>query len=112
MNITINEGNDNTVLALEGRLDGNASGLLAQQLNETIDSGQPKVIVDFSQLVYISSAGLRVILIAAKLLKQSGGRIALCNANDQIQEVLEISGFQAIVKHLGSLDEAIECVCE
>ena len=106
MNITINEGNDNTVLALEGRLDGNASGLLAQQLNETIDSGQPKVIVDFSQLVYISSAGLRVLLMAAKRVTTENGALVLCAMQDHIREVFEISGFLQILSITATQQEA------
>jgi anti-sigma B factor antagonist len=94
------------------RLDTNTSPDVEKVIKEKIQGGEHKVIFDFGQTDYVSSAGLRVILVTAKLLKQKNGKFALCNANDQILEVLEISGFQAIVKHLGNLDEAVECVCE
>jgi len=94
------------------RLDTNNSPEVADQITEKIQAGDLKIIFDFGQTDYVSSAGLRVILVTAKLLKQKNGKMALCNANDQILEVLEISGFHSIVKHLGSLDEAIELVCE
>ena len=94
------------------RLDTNNSPEVADKITEKIKEGEQKVIFDLGQTDYVSSAGLRAILVTAKLLKQKKGKMALCNANDQILEVLEISGFNSIVKHLGNLDEAISCVCE
>lgn len=94
------------------RLDTNNSPDVEKVITEKIQGGEHKVIFDFGQTDYVSSAGLRVILVAAKLLKQKDGKVALCNANDQILEVLEISGFLSIVKHLGNLDEAVACVSE
>jgi anti-sigma B factor antagonist len=112
METLFTETKDCFVVIPRKRLDTNNSPDVEKIITEKIQGGENKVIFDFGQTDYISSAGLRVILVAAKLLKQKNGKIALCNANDQILEVLEISGFQAIVKHLGNLDEAVACVCE
>jgi anti-sigma B factor antagonist len=92
------------------RLDTNNSPEVAEKITEKIQEGEDKVIFDLGQTDYVSSAGLRAILVTAKLLKPKNGKLALCNANDQILEVLEISGFHSIVKHFGTLDEAIEAV--
>lgn len=94
------------------RLDTNNSPEVAEKITEKIEDGEQKVVFDLGQTDYVSSAGLRVILVTAKLLKQKKGKMALCNANDQILEVLEISGFHSIVKHLDNLDEAVGFVCE
>lgn len=98
------------VVAPSARLDTNNSPEVAAKITDKIQDGERKVIFDFNQTDYISSAGLRVILVAAKLLKPADGKLALCNANDQILEVLEISGFHSIVKYFGGLDEATEFV--
>jgi anti-sigma B factor antagonist len=98
------------VVVPKTRLDTNNSPEVAKKITEKIEGGERKVIFDFNETAYISSAGLRVILVAAKLLKPAEGKMALCNANDQILEVLEISGFHAIVKYFDNLDAAKEFV--
>lgn len=97
MNITVNEGNNCSAVLLEGRLDSNTSETLAQQLTDTLDSGQHRVVVNFSQLAYISSAGLRVLLMAAKRVKTESGSLILCGMQEHIREVFEISGFLQIL---------------
>ena len=92
------------------RLDTNTSPEAEKLIVDAIDSDECKVVVDFSETEYISSAGLRVILKTAKLLKPKNGDVALCNANDQIEEVLEISGFLGMIRLLDSLDEAVAAV--
>jgi anti-anti-sigma factor len=98
------------VVVPETRLDTNNSPEVAEKITEKIEAGERQVIFDFNKTDYISSAGLRVILVVAKLLKPAEGKMALCNANDQILEVLEISGFHAIVKYFDNLDAAKEFV--
>lgn len=60
-------------------------------------SDSVSLLIDLRELVYVSSAGLRVILMAAKRVRAKGGRIALCGLQPQVAEVFEISGFGAIV---------------
>ena len=93
-----------------GRLDTNTAPEAEKLIVDAIDSDESKVVVDFSETDYISSAGLRVILKTAKLLKPRNGAVVLCNANEQIEEVLEISGFLGMIRLLDSLDEAVEAV--
>ena len=108
MNIGISDGNDCTVLTLDGRLDSNTSEMLTQQLNETMDNGQHRIVIDFSKLAYISSAGLRVLLMAAKRGQANNGKLILCNMQDHIREVFEISGFLQILTVVNTREEAEE----
>ena len=55
------------------------------------------MVLDLARLDYISSAGLRVVLLLAKKLKQAGGALALCDIQPSVREVFEISGFLAIL---------------
>ena len=59
-----------------------------------------------SPIFYISSAGLRIVLLAAKRMKSAGGRLVLCSLNPQIAEVFDISGFTRILDILPSRDAA------
>ena len=106
MNITTNTTDNSSTLTLEGRLDSNTSETLAQQLNATMDTGQHNLIVDFSQLAYISSAGLRVLLMAAKRVKRENGALILCGMQDHIREVFAISGFLQILTVTATQQEA------
>jgi len=99
------------VVMPNGRLDTNNAPQAEKLLVENISAGEKRVIFDFSKTDYISSAGLRVILQTAKLVRKDG-RVVLCNTNEQIYEVLEISGFLDMIKHCSDLREAMQAVSE
>lgn len=99
-----------TVLALAGRLDSNTCGDLESRLLGAIDAGAGAVVVDFADLAYVSSAGLRVLLMAAKRLRAADGKLALCGLNDNIREVFAMSGFDKILTITGSRAEAVDAV--
>ena len=65
------------------------------------------MIVDFKDLDYISSAGLRVILKATKALNREDGKIMLCSMQDYVKEVFEIAGFDSFLPIVASMDEAL-----
>ena len=109
MSILSSEIDDVFVLIPNGRLDtNNHAEAEALVLAHTV-TGAERVVFDFSKTDYISSAGLRVVLVAAKKVR-AGGAIALCNANEQVSEVLEISGFLDIIAHHASLQAAVDAV--
>ena len=66
------------------------------------------MIIDFESLDYISSAGLRVILKAAKQLKHSDGMIMLCSMEDYVKEVFEIAGFDSIIPIVPNMEDALK----
>ena len=99
------------VVMPNGRLDTNNYMDAEKLVASHVEAGDKKVIFDFSKTDYISSAGLRVILKAAKLVHKDG-KIALCNSNEQIHEVLEISGFLDMLNHYGNLEEAMQSVAD
>lgn len=95
--MTINkttEGNKLT-LVLEGRLDTTT----APQLEAVVKSdltGMSEVTLDFEKLEYLSSAGLRVILAAQKIMNKQGSMV-ICHVNETIMEVFEVTGFSDIL---------------
>ncbi len=99
-----------TVLALAGRLDSNTCGDLEKHLLGAIDRGTAAVVVDFADLAYVSSAGLRVLLMAAKRLRAGDGKLALCGLSDNIRDVFKMSGFDKILTITGTRAEAVDAV--
>lgn len=97
---------DIVVLDLVGRLDANTSSEFENVLIPMIDGGKKKLVLDFSELEYISSAGLRLLLLAAKKLRNNKGNIVLCNMKDFIKEIFEISGFTPIFTIVDTKEEA------
>jgi len=84
------------VLELEGRLDSASARGFEERVMEVVGKGETALLIDLGNLSYISSAGLRVLLVGAKRLQQTGGKIALCSMSANIREVFQISGFLSI----------------
>ena len=106
MQINTRTSNDTHIVAIAGSLDSTTSPE-AQKSLDAVVAGAKKVILDFSQLDYISSAGLRVLLGAAKQLRASGGKLGMFGLNQSVREVFDISGFSSILPVYQSEAEAI-----
>ncbi len=108
MEISQRDEGDAKILEVEGRLDSNTAPKFEETLFDAIRNGGRKVIIDCGSLGYISSAGLRVILKAAKDVKRSEGQLVLCALQDYVREVFEISGFDSFLPIVSSLDDAMK----
>jgi anti-anti-sigma factor len=106
MQISTRTSNDIHIVAIAGSLDSGTSPE-AQKSLDAVLAGAKKVALDFSQLDYISSAGLRVLLGAAKHLRGSGGKLGMFGLNQSVKEVFEISGFSSILSVYQSEAEAL-----
>ena len=84
--------NDNIVIELKGRLDSTTSPQLDQKV-KVIEIDKNLVIIDFKELEYISSAGLRVLLAIKKMLEAKGKALEIHNVNEVITEVFNVTGF-------------------
>ena len=93
INKTIEEGK--ALFALGGRLDTTTAPELEQALKADLD-GVTDLTLDMAELEYISSAGLRVLLSAQKVMKKQG-QMKLKNVNDTIMEIFEVTGFSDIL---------------
>ena len=106
MQISTRTSNDIHIVAISGSLDSTTSPE-AQKSLDAVLPGAKKVVLDFSELDYISSAGLRVLLGAAKHLRGSGGTLGMFGLNQSVREVFEISGFSSILSVYQSEAEAL-----
>jgi len=95
------------VVSVSGRLDATTAGGFEQILLDSIDGGEKKVLVDFAGLDYISSSGLRVLLMGAKKLSGGDGHMGLCAVKEHIKEVFDIAGFTPVFSFYSSVEEAL-----
>ncbi len=88
---------DICVVTARGRLDGNASGPFGERVQKLIGADRPKLLLDFAGVDFVTSAGLRVVLMILKRVKAGNGVFALCGVQPSVREVLDITGFTAML---------------
>ena len=86
------------VAMTEDRVDGSNAREFQDALQGVIADAESALVLDMEQLTYISSAGLRVILLIARTLQGKNTKFAVCSLSDSVREVFEISGFDKIVE--------------
>lgn len=88
---------DTWVVTAKGRLDGGASAAFADRVGGLITSPNPKLLIDFGGVDFVTSAGLRAVLLLVKKVKAAGGSFALCAVQASVLEVLDITGFTGML---------------
>lgn len=96
MDIVQDRDGEVVIVKLKGRLDSSAAAGAEAGFAAVLAGEPPHLAVDFTELDYISSAGLRVLLILAKRVQQMQGKIALFGLRDNVREVFSVSGFDRI----------------
>ncbi len=84
------------IVRLAGRLDSSAAQPAEENFGRVLADGTPHLAIDLSKLEYISSAGLRILLLVAKKVREAQGRIVLFGLVPNVREVFSISGFDQI----------------
>ncbi len=107
MQITTRQVYEVLVVDMEGRLDSKSVGYGNDEMVKIVKENN-RVLVNLEKLEFITSSGLRVLLLASKLMKSSGGQFKLCNANDMVKNVLETCGFDSLISLYPSEAEAIK----
>lgn len=88
---------DTYVVTANGRLDGIYSTAFAKEVGELITGDNPKILIDFAEIDFVTSAGIRAVLLLMNKAKASGAVFALCGVNEQVREVLDTSGLAGII---------------
>lgn len=98
-----------TIMSVEGRVDSMTAKDLGAALTEAIDNGHLKIVLDLSQVGFMSSAGLRELVLAYKKVKGvQGGDLRIAQPSSRVREVLEMAGLDTIFAIFETPDEAIE----
>lgn len=95
------------VFALQGRLDAVSTGPAIAQVQAAIDAGARQVLLDLAQVHFLSSSGLRALLLVRKALLAQGGELRLCALQPPVQEVFTITGFTQVFTIHRSVEEAM-----
>jgi anti-anti-sigma factor len=96
-----------TVIAPAGRIDTTTSAAVDQAVRRVVDSGARAVVVNFSGVEYISSAGLRVFLMLAKRMRDLKGRLVLCGMGEPVRQVFHLAGFMPLFVVEPSQEQAL-----
>jgi anti-anti-sigma factor len=106
---TVKEG-EVLMARVDGRIDGTNALEFQNELEAACADADRYVILDLEQVSYISSAGLRAILMIAKWLENKDVKLALCSLSDSVNEIFQVSGFDQIISVRASKGEAIKAV--
>jgi stage II sporulation protein AA (anti-sigma F factor antagonist) len=95
-------------LTMNGRLDADTTGPFGDALTQFIEKGSHKIILDLAGVDYVSSVGLRALMLGAKRVAPHGGKIVICAPHARVRKLLELAGFTSILPIAGTRDEALE----
>jgi anti-anti-sigma factor len=98
---------DILVLKPSGRIDANTAQTFEEETLRHINASFNRIIIDFSLLDYLSSAGLRALLIVARNVKNEGGDAIMCSLPENINNVIKISGFDTILGVYSNVEDAV-----
>jgi len=95
------------IVKLAGRLDSSTAQPAEENFAQMLGNGTPRLAIDMSRLEYISSAGLRVLLVVAKKVQQAKGKMVLFGLVPNVREVFAVSGFDKIFAIQADADAAV-----
>jgi len=108
MELNARKEGDALVVSVKGRIDAITAPDFEKYLTEQADKSEKSLVVNMKELYYISSAGLRAVLGAAKKLKEKRGDMILAEVQDTVREVFEIAGFSTFLKIFDTEKSALE----
>lgn len=107
MEIAISTQGDVAFVEPKGRVDTTTSRELGERLGALIKEGRPRVVVDFSRVAYISSAGFRILLVAAKTSMETNCTFGLCSLSREVRRLFEIGAFVDLFRIYDSREESV-----
>jgi len=110
MDIRLDIVDDIAVMSLEGRMDGTQAGAVEAKFNELVQQGRSRFVIDLSGMSYISSAGLRIVLVAVKKTKALKGRIIFAGLSAQVTEIFDMSGFLPLLETAAARSDALQAM--
>lgn len=96
-----------TILHVRGKLDAALSAAIEQKSSEMIQQGQNKLLLDMSEISYVNSAGLRMLLAVKKQMKALPGKFIVCGLRNEVFEVMKICGFDHVIEISKNEEEAL-----
>ncbi len=110
MEITESKNGKAVVFKLVGRLDSTSSTEVEKKILDTINAASKEIILNFSQLDYISSSGIRILIRCHKELEKRGGHLFLVSVPKPIENILYITGFLPYFKIFEGEQQAVDAM--
>jgi anti-anti-sigma factor len=107
MEIAEQVNGDITVVEVKGRIDSNTAKVFGERLTDLISAGRARLVVDFKNIIYISSAGFRALLVAGRLAEQTNGQLALCSLSAEVQRLFDLGAFTDLFVIYSSREEGL-----
>ena len=107
MDINVTAYEQVRLLSVNGRVDSMNANQLGDALSQEIDGGYVQLVIDLSNVEYMSSAGLREIVTALKKVKRASGDLRIAQPSDRVREVLEMAGLDTIFRIFPTSDDAL-----
>lgn len=94
--IKIEDVDHKKIVRIQGKIDATSAPILEKKIQPLLET-ETKILMDFSKVEYLSSAGMRLLLAAARKLKAKGGMLVFCKINDAVSEIIKMAGFEKIL---------------
>ena len=106
--IDVGKEKNTKIVSLKGRMDAVSAPDFEEKMGDWADQGETNFIINLGEVDYMSSAGLRSILIVAKNLKQQDGKLIFVNLREEVSKIFRISGFSSMIPTYESVETALE----
>jgi anti-anti-sigma factor len=108
LHIKLEEIDRKLVLRIEGRIDASSALILERKIQQLIDENHKELILDFTEVDYLSSAGMRVLFAATKKLAAKKGDLVLFSLSEEVAEIVRMAGFDKILHLCATEEEALQ----
>ena len=110
IDINVEKKEKYSIVKVSGKVDATTSGELENTLVDIIENQESKIVLDLNDVTYISSAGLRVLVVITKQLLNSG--YFFCSISDNVKEIVQMAGFHTFMNIFDDIDAAIKAMEE
>jgi anti-anti-sigma factor len=107
MEIAEQQAGSVTIVEIKGRIDSNSAKAFGERLSTLIKAGRTRLVIDFNNIIYISSAGFRALLVAGRLAEETSGTLALCSLSSEVQRLFDLGAFTDLFVIYASREEGL-----
>jgi len=108
LRIELEEIENRVILRIDGRIDAASAPILDRKIDSLIAEDRCRLLLDFSRVDYLSSAGMRTLLSASKKVKPKHGMLILFSVSEEVGEIIKMAGFEKILRICSSEKEALQ----
>jgi anti-anti-sigma factor len=108
LKIELEEIEDKVILRIEGRIDAASAPTLDRKIDSLLAEKRYRLLLDFSRVDYLSSAGMRILLSASKKAKAGRGMLVIYALTDDVEEIIKMAGFDKVLRICSSEKEALQ----